>query len=102
LAGPVGAVIGGLIGAVFGGVGGSALAEAITPPNESPIYVPLRITPTHQETAERAQKYFEERGSVDGHDLDDWIRAERDLIHEALIAADNLRLSPPESMSKVA
>jgi hypothetical protein len=102
LAGPVGAVIGCIIGAVFGGVGGSVVAEATTPPHESPIYEPLRLTPTHKEIEERAWKYFQEKGMTDGHDLDDWIRAERDLIHEAVTAADISRSIPAEQMSVAA
>ena len=33
--------------------------------------------------ARRAYQLFADRGSTDGHDLDDWLRAERELLHSA-------------------
>jgi len=44
------------------------------------------VPPTHEQIADRAWRYFEELGKTDGHDLDDWLRAESDLYREALIA----------------
>jgi len=38
--------------------------------------VPL---PTHDEIARRSYEIYLERGSVDGHDADDWARAEAEL-----------------------
>ena len=35
----------------------------------------------------RAYELYEERGHEDGHDLDDWLRAEADLIEAAAKAA---------------
>ena len=35
----------------------------------------------------RAYELYEERGREDGHDLDDWLRAEADLIEAAAKAA---------------
>ena len=32
----------------------------------------------HDEIARRAYEIFEERGRVNGHDLDDWLQAERE------------------------
>jgi hypothetical protein len=32
--------------------------------------------------AERAFALFEDRGRTDGHDVDDWLEAERQLLHE--------------------
>jgi hypothetical protein len=37
-------------------------------------------TPTHDEIARRAYEIYEERGGVQGLDVDDWIRAERELV----------------------
>jgi Protein of unknown function (DUF2934) len=34
---------------------------------------------THDEIARRAYEIFEERGRLHGHDLDDWLQAEREL-----------------------
>jgi hypothetical protein len=35
--------------------------------------------PTHEQVAQRAYDIFLARGGVDGMDLDDWFRAEREL-----------------------
>jgi hypothetical protein len=87
VAGPVGALFGAVIGAVAGGAGsGAAVAEAGEPKHYEPLIVPA----THEEIALRAWKYFEAEGRTDGHDFDDWVRAERDLYHDALAARDNL------------
>ncbi len=32
--------------------------------------------------ARRAYERFEQRGSVDGHDIDDWVQAELELLHK--------------------
>ena len=36
----------------------------------------------HEEIAGRAYRLYLERGSVDGHDLEDWLVAERELARE--------------------
>jgi hypothetical protein len=35
--------------------------------------------PTHHEVAQRAYRLYETRGRVDGHDTEDWLRAEKEL-----------------------
>jgi hypothetical protein len=35
--------------------------------------------PTSHEVAQRAYNFYEARGRVDGHDLEDWLRAEEEL-----------------------
>lgn len=37
----------------------------------------------HHLIAQRAYQLFADHGSRDGHDLDDWLRAERELFHSA-------------------
>ncbi len=37
----------------------------------------------HYLIARRAYQLFADRGFTDGHDLDDWLRAERELLHSA-------------------
>jgi Protein of unknown function (DUF2934) len=32
-----------------------------------------------EQTRQRAYQLFEERGMVDGHDLDDWLQAEQEI-----------------------
>jgi len=39
-------------------------------------------SPSHQEIAERAFSLFQARGCAVGQDLDDWLQAERELLHE--------------------
>ena len=36
--------------------------------------------PTHDEIAVRAYDLYHERGGVDGSDLNDWLRAEQELL----------------------
>jgi len=43
-------------------------------------------SPTHEEIAERAYQIFLERGAEDGHDLEDWYRAEAELTSKACAA----------------
>jgi len=38
--------------------------------------------PAHDEIAGRAYLYYLERGSIDGHDVEDWLAAERELARE--------------------
>jgi hypothetical protein len=40
--------------------------------------------PTHEEIALRAWGYYMEAGMTDGHDVDDWLRAEAALRRERL------------------
>jgi hypothetical protein len=50
---------------------------------ESPITSSPTITvglPTDQDIAVRAHQIFLDRGSIPGHDFDDWLQAERELI----------------------
>jgi len=73
--GPVGALVGTVAGAFVGGVGGSAIATDAERENAADAVVTrheafLEI-PTRERVAERAWKHFEERGKIDGHDLDD-------------------------------
>jgi len=43
----------------------------------------LELRDIHQLIARRAYQLFSDHGSNDGHDLDDWLRAERQLLHSA-------------------
>jgi len=36
--------------------------------------------PTHQEIAARAYQIYLERGRLEGHDIDDWLQAEYELM----------------------
>jgi hypothetical protein len=87
VAGPIGAVV----GAIIGTVAGRTEARSAAPEDgESKRYEPLMVPPTDEEIANRAWKYFEAKGNTDGHDFDDWVRAESDLYKEALAARDRV------------
>jgi Protein of unknown function (DUF2934) len=40
------------------------------------------VTITQEEIAQRAYALYEARGREDGHDLDDWLEAERQLLEQ--------------------
>jgi Protein of unknown function (DUF2934) len=40
------------------------------------------VTITQEEIAQRAYALYEARGREDGHDLDDWLEAERELLEQ--------------------
>ena len=40
---------------------------------------PIRTEPTYEQIAQRAYDLFLERGATHGHDVDDWLRAEREV-----------------------
>jgi hypothetical protein len=45
----------------------------------APAYVSRPGIPTHEAIARRAYEIYRGRGSDDGHDLDDWLQAEREI-----------------------
>jgi len=53
--------------------------EPIVPPALEPTIEPT-IEPTSHEIAARAYEIYRERGGEEGHDLDDWLQAEQELI----------------------
>ena len=40
-----------------------------------------RLYPTREEIAQLAYSLYESRGRQDGHQLEDWLRAEQELVH---------------------
>ena len=40
------------------------------------------VAPTHDEIAQRAYDHYLERGASDGTDVDDWLKAERELLEQ--------------------
>jgi hypothetical protein len=44
-------------------------------------YTGGRLAPTHEEIAELAYCLYELRGRQEGHHLEDWLRAEQQLVH---------------------
>ena len=47
-----------------------------------------RQTPSHEEIRRRSYEIYLERGGLPGDELDDWLRAERELQKVALFARD--------------
>ena len=43
-------------------------------------YTGGRTSPTHDETAQLAFTFYESRGRQDGHHIEDWLRAEQELV----------------------
>ena len=39
-----------------------------------------RLSPTHEEIAQLAFSLYEARGRQEGHQLEDWLRAEQELV----------------------
>jgi hypothetical protein len=43
-------------------------------------YTGGRLSPTRDEIAQRAFSLYESRGRQDGHHIEDWLRAEQELV----------------------
>jgi len=43
-------------------------------------YTGRRMSPTHDEIAQRAYSLNESRGRQEGHEVEDWLRAEQEFI----------------------
>jgi phage tail tape-measure protein len=106
MGGPVGGVIGAVVGALAGGFAGKAVGEAVEPTQENESWpgeaAALRAenartdarantdsgaaftdpAARHEAIALRAWSYYELDGKVDGHDLEHWLRSERELVGE--------------------
>jgi hypothetical protein len=53
--------------------------------------------PTHQEIAARAYQLFVERGRITGHEVDDWLQAEYELMQ---LPVRELAKLPPTTPAK--
>ena len=59
--------------------------------------------PTHQEIAARAYQLYLERGRLSGHDLDDWLQAEYELMQLPIRKLAEMEPSPlvlPDKLRK--
>jgi hypothetical protein len=52
---------------------------------------------THADIAARAYRLYTERGGGDGHDVDDWLQAERELVRERTQTSARPKLSKVEA-----
>ena len=59
----------------------SDLAAALTGEATMARYTGGHAFPSLDEIARLAYHFYEARGRQDGHDVDDWLSAERELIH---------------------
>jgi hypothetical protein len=58
------------------------LAADITGEWEIGKYTGRRTSPTHHEIAHLAFSLYEARGRQDGHEVEDWLRAEQELVRQ--------------------
>jgi len=49
--------------------------STLTPKSDEPTV----LIPIEQQIQKRAYELYEQRGKTDGHDLDDWLQAEREV-----------------------
>jgi hypothetical protein len=59
----------------------SDIAARITGEGSMAKYTGGRDGPSRDEIAELAYQFYEKRGRREGHDVDDWLSAERQLTH---------------------
>jgi Protein of unknown function (DUF2934) len=52
------------------------------PPKKSPATVTREPHELEHQIRLRAQELYEERGREDGHELDDWLRAEAEIMQK--------------------
>ena len=60
---------------------GSEIIEALTGEGTLASYTGGGELPSRDEIARLAYHFYEKRGRQDGQDVDDWLSAERELIH---------------------
>jgi len=71
----------------------STLSGSATAGSQAPAPAVQR-TATHEEIARRAFEIYCERSHQDGHDLADWLRAERECLQATASAPFRLRIKP--------
>jgi len=52
------------------------------PPKKSPVTVTSEPQELEHQIRRRAQELYEARGREDGHELDDWLRAEVEIMQK--------------------
>jgi Protein of unknown function (DUF2934) len=60
-----------------------------TPKKETNVIQMPVPAPTPDEIAQRAYEIFQSRGGEPGHDLDDWLQAESELLRENAVRRPN-------------
>jgi len=77
---PAGLVVAGAVETVVTKASGFVASEAAGERGMG-RYTGSRLTPTYEEIAQLAHFFYELRGRQDGHDTEDWLRAEQQLVH---------------------
>lgn len=57
-----------------------AIEQALAPSDVGKS-IDRRSQPTHHEIAQLAYSLYESRGRQEGHQMEDWLRAEQELVH---------------------
>jgi len=57
------------------------IAAEITGGQPMGKYTGGHVRPSHDEIARLAYQFYERRGRQEGHAVDDWLSAERQLVH---------------------
>jgi Protein of unknown function (DUF2934) len=57
-----------------------AMEHALAP-SDMGKNIDRRLYPSHYEIAQLAYSLHESRGRQDGHQMEDWLRAEQELVH---------------------
>ncbi len=53
---------------------------------KTPVHPEIELRQVEDEIRRRAHALYEERGKEDGHDLEDWFRAEDEIIRHKVVA----------------
>lgn len=61
----------------------TAEAKTIAPRKSTAKSNVTQMKASHDEIAKLAHRYWLERGRLDGHDAEDWLRAEQELLGKA-------------------
>jgi hypothetical protein len=59
---------------------GSELIASVTADGTMGKHTGRRQSPSIEEISQLAYHFYEQRGGGDGHDLDDWLAAEQELL----------------------
>jgi hypothetical protein len=74
------AVEGGTVSAVKAAPKSAAKTKAKAAPKPEAVNIAASRTPSYEEIAQLAERYWAERGWQDGYAEQDWLRAERELL----------------------
>ncbi len=53
---------------------------------KTPVHPEIELRQIEEDIRRRAHALYEQRGKEDGHDLEDWLRAEGEIIRNKVVA----------------